>query len=245
MPTPEYLAGYYARFYSNDKRKVTFSDDLRFARHILNSIPRDRWGKNVRILDFGGGDGTLSIAISQALLSERMARSIELVLVDFQTPAPFSHENLTFRHLRTLEEIEGQYDLVLASSVLEHIPNLNPVFQRLFAATAERGYFYARTPFVVPFTRIIPKFDLMFPGHVHDLGISFWNRAVDTFRFKARYMVSGPSIVATTWMNAPVRTLAAYVLKFPAQIEGALSSSNRKERFWELVGGWEVLLQRN
>lgn len=86
--------------------------------------------------------------------------------------------------------------------------------------------------------------NFMYPGHVHDLGSSFWNRAADTFRFKARYHISGPSIVATTLKTDPIRTLAAYAMKFPAQIEAALLTSGRKDRLWNLVGGWEVLLER-
>lgn len=244
MPTPEYLSGYYARFYSNQERRVTFTGDLRFSRHILRAIPGDRWGDSVRILDFGSGDGSLTRAISRFLVSENKSRSVQLLLVDTQPPANFSDERIIVRHVTTYEEIEGEYDLVLASSVLEHIPNLNPVLQCLFAAPAKHGYFYARTPFVLPLKRIIPKFDFMYPGHVHDLGSSFWNRAADTFRFKARYHISGPSIVATTLKTDPVRTLAAYALKFPAQIEAALMLASRKDRLWNLVGGWEVLLQR-
>jgi SAM-dependent methyltransferase len=243
MPTPEYLSGYYARFYLNEERRVTFTGDSRFARHILGAIPSDRWGNSVRILDFGSGDGSLTRAISQRLVSENKNLSVQLLLVDSQRPANFSAERINVRHVTTYEEIEGEYDLVLASSVLEHIPNLNPVLQCLFAATAKHGYFYARTPFVVPLTRLNPKIDFMYPGHVHDLGSSFWNRAADTFRFKARYHISGPSIVASTLKTDPVRTLAAYALKFPAHIEAALMSS-RKDRLWNLVGGWEVLLQR-
>jgi len=244
MPTSDYLAGYYKRFYSNEERRVTFTGDLRFAQHILGVIPRDHWGDSVRILDFGSGDGSLTRAISQCLVSQNKRRTVRLLLVDSQPPANFSDERIIVRHVTTFEQIVGEYDLVLASSVLEHIPKLNPVFQSLFAATAKHGYFYARTPFAVPLTRVIPKFDFMYPGHVHDLGASFWNRAADTFRFRARYHSSGPSIVATTWKDDPVRTMAAYALKFPAQIEGALTSSSRKDRVWNLVGGWEVFLQR-
>jgi hypothetical protein len=245
MPTTEYLLKYYAQYYSDKARKVTFSGDLRFAQHIIGMIPSGQWGDVVRILDFGSGDGSLARAIAQCLLSEHARRYVQLLLVDFQPPVDFSDQRVTVRYKTTFEEIEGEYDLVLASAILEHTPDLNPVIRCLFAATARQGYFYARTPFVVPFSRIAPNLDITFPGHVHDLGSSFWNHAADTFQFKARYVASRPSVVATTWRADPFRSLAAYVLKLPGHVEGALSPPHRKERFWNLVGGWEVLLQRD
>src|SRR5688572_24383599 len=150
MPTSDYLSGYYKRFYPNGERRVTFIGALRFARHILGAIPRDHWNNSVRILDFGSGDGSLSQAIAQCLVSENIRRRVQLLLVDSQPPANFSDERIIVRHVATFEQIVGEYDLVLASSVLEHIPKLNPVLQCLFAAVAKHGYFYARTPSVVP-----------------------------------------------------------------------------------------------
>ncbi len=247
MPTTEYLESLYERYYNNKERGVTFSGDVRFAKHILRLIPRGGLDNLVRVCDFGSGDGSLGMAIAESLISENLSRNVELLLVDPSCPANLSSrssKHIAMRRVATFAEIDGQYDLVLASAVLEHIPNLNQILQRLFAAIARGGCFYARTPFMVPLKLIIPNLDLTFPNHVHDLGSSFWNRAADTFGFEARYLYSGPSVVGTTWKTDPLRTLAAYALKLPSQIEGALSRSGRKDRIWNLVGGWEVLLQR-
>jgi hypothetical protein len=35
----------------------------------------------------------------------------------------------------------------------------------------------------------------------------------------------------------------AWTLKVPALIEGWLSPPSRKDRFWNLVGGWEIVLR--
>ena len=106
--------------------------------------------------------------------------------------------------------------------------------QRLFALIADGGYFYARTPYVVPLTRLMPRLDLTYPGHVHDMGMDFWDKVTDAFDFPGVQIESRPSLVETSFTQAPARTFAAYALKAPARIV----------RSWPFVGGWEVVLRR-
>jgi hypothetical protein len=65
------------------------------------------------------------------------------------------------------------------------------------------------------------------------------------FDFPARYVATRPSIVESKLAADPGRAIMAHLLKFPARVEGMLSSAARKDRIWRLVGGWEVVLQRN
>jgi hypothetical protein len=83
--------------------------------------------------------------------------------------------------------------------------------------------------------------DLAYPGHVYDLGASFWNRVCETFRIDARIVASQPAIVETEFRTHFFRTLAAYVAKFPAQLELGIRQGNA-DMFWNLVGGWEIIL---
>ena len=245
MPTPQCLDAYYGAYYDGKDLKVTFPDKRRFARHICRTLDEADLGDVVRILDFGGGDGSLAGAIARELLARRPGRRAVVLLVDYQPPAAeVAGEGISVSHVPTFEQIEGQYDLVVASAILEHVPEVHPVIRKLFASIAGRGYFYARTPFVAPFARVLPNLDLSYPGHVHDMGSGFWNRVTDIFSLDARYVSTRPSLVESLLRDDPLRTTAAYVLKLPAYVEGALSPAARKDRLWGLVGGWEVVLRR-
>ena len=247
MPSPACLAAYYAAYYDDAEHRVTFSGDRRFARHVLRALGGDPFGRRVRILDFGGGDGSLSLQIAAELLARDPERRIEVLVVDYGLPSPSPDERIVVTHRASWEEIGDRYDLafdlVLASAVLEHIPDLRSLIPALLCAVAPGGLFYARTPYVLPLARLVPRLDLTYPAHVHDLGSGFWNRLTATFGVRARYLASRPSIVATTWTGAPLRTLTAHLLKLPARLEEALSPPGRLDRFWNLVGGWEVALQ--
>jgi hypothetical protein len=101
---------------------------------------------------------------------------------------------------------------------------------------------YARTPFVLPLAKLIPVVDIMYPGHVHDMGSAFWGRFVATFGLPARLVSSRPSLVETTFARAPARTIAAHLLKAPAVLEQAVLGRDHMP-LWSFVGGWEAVIQ--
>jgi SAM-dependent methyltransferase len=245
MPTPECLDDYYGTYYEGKGAGIAFPDPERFARHLLRTMEWRNFGRPARILDFGGGDGTLALAIARRIVAADPSREVSIALVDYQPPAIREEPGVRMTHALPTEPFEGGMDLVVASAILEHVPELHRLIERLFAAIGRGGYFYARTPEVVPFTKIIRSLDLTYPAHVHDLGSGFWNRAVDLFAFDGRYVASRPSLVESLFREQPLRTLAAYTLKAPSHLEGRLSPAGRKDRFWNLVGGWEVVLRRN
>jgi methyltransferase family protein len=243
MPRPEYLRAYYGSYYQGRDEKVTFSGKERFAAHLLRAIPAPWAREHTRMLDFGGGDGTLAIAVAVRLL-ERFPRGlVDITVVDQETPAPSPDARIRIEQRSCLEETDGFHDLVLASAVLEHIPDLHPILLGLVDRIGQGGLFYARTPYALPLARILPALDLTYPAHVHDLGSGFWNGFADLFGLRARYLASRPSLVASSWREEPLRALVAHSLKLPASLEAALSPPSRKHRLWRLVGGWEVLLQ--
>ncbi|MCC6337850.1 MAG: class I SAM-dependent methyltransferase [Myxococcales bacterium] len=219
MPTREALEEYYSRYYQQNELGVTFVGKQAFAKNIAKRCtPR-------RILDFGGGDGSLSKAISP---------TAEIVVVDYAAPTGDSRVTL----LKELSEASGSFDLVIASAVLEHVPEIRITMERLFRLVAPRGLFYARTPYVQPFASF-GRVDVGFPGHLHDLGPDFWNRVIETFQLQAVLEASRPSIVETSFASHPVRTLAAYALKAPCHLELLF----HRNPWWRFVGGWEVFLR--
>src|SRR4051812_27912895 len=244
MPVPAVLSDYYSHYYDDRQHLVTFTGAARFGRHVVNTIPGDLFGSSMSILDYGGGDGSLAKAIAERLIALRRIRSAEIHVIDFVRHEYSTHDRITMRHGAPSEPISGRYELVLASAILEHVPELQPLLAALRDAVAADGFFYARTPYAIPLTKLFPGLDLTYPAHVHDLGAPFWDRFVETFSWPAQVIASRPSIVSERFRDAPLRALAATVMKMPARVEGVLSPIRGGRRLWHLVGGWEVLLQR-
>jgi SAM-dependent methyltransferase len=245
IPTPEALTRFYDEYYSDRDEsaiaeKVTFDQPRRFARHLLRLMP-PLPRRELRILDFGGGDGALSLAAGELLLGGG-ARSVHIDVVDYYDASPQTPDGVSMRHVRSLDDLgSSEYDLVLASAVVEHLPAPRRELIRLLSAIAPAGFFYARTPWVLPLSRLLRKFgsriDFFYPCHLHDLGRDFWNRVLghltpEAMAFHLRH--SATSLVESGFSDAFFRTLAAYTLKAPSRV---LPS-------WPYVGGWEVIIER-
>ncbi|HWQ91520.1 MAG TPA: methyltransferase domain-containing protein [Clostridia bacterium] len=244
MPIPQVLEAYYDGYYRGDGPRVTLAQVHRFVNNLVRVIAFERRPGPLRLLDFGGGDGTIGLAVALRILEEMPERQVQFVLVDYEHPCAFEpHARLEVLHQRSLDRVKGPFDLVLAGAVLEHIPELRSTLEQLFGKLGPGGWFYARTPYVVPLKRLLPSLDITYPGHVHDLGAPFWNRVPRTYALPLRVVVSRPSLVETHWLRQPARTVLAWLMKLPARIELAGPAYPRTP-WWRLVGGWEVILQR-
>ncbi|HBZ57427.1 MAG TPA: hypothetical protein DEO88_18655, partial [Syntrophobacteraceae bacterium] len=176
MPQPRILEEFYRQYYRPEEQlHVTFHNPARFARHIAGLIPHGWFAEKnlLKILDFGGGDGSLALALEARLPIEG-----QITVVDYEEGHAADGR---IRWERSLDEAVGPFDLILASAVLEHIPEVQPVFGQLFARLASGGICYARTPWVAPYMKRFKRFDFTYPGHVHDMGAGFWNRVPRTF----------------------------------------------------------------
>jgi 2-polyprenyl-3-methyl-5-hydroxy-6-metoxy-1,4-benzoquinol methylase len=242
MPKQELLDRYYSQYYSQTGHHVTFGNPDRFARH-LSTVIKPQAVSSLRILDFGGGDASLAIALAQKFqFSAGFHIPIVIDVVDYEKPREASMPNVAVNGHRDLNEVGGQYDVLLASAILEHIPDAHSTIRKLAGMAGPGAFMYARTPYVVPLARLVPTLDTTYPAHVHDMGSGFWNRFAETFKLRTRLLLSRPSLVETTLRDNPIRTILAQALKFPALVELYLSEQMRVPR-WKLVGGWEVVLQ--
>jgi trans-aconitate methyltransferase len=142
--------------------------------------------------------------------------------------------------LETLSPGIGPFDLIMASAVLEHVPNLKDTLWRLWGLMAPGGWFYARTPYAMPvaiLARMLGiRFDMNYPAHLFDLGPEFWQSVVsrapipDLTLHKSR-----PSLVETDWYRAPLSYVVAFAVKVPHWVLGT---------HYRFVGGWEVIVHR-
>jgi SAM-dependent methyltransferase len=239
MPTRAALDRFYGSYYEHvEKERVTFYKPIRLARHLASSVKVPQTG-DLRILDFGGGDGTIS-ALTASLLAERTGRKVHVQVVDYLQSDPRTDGRVAIEYLTDLGDAEDGADLVIASAVFEHIPDLRTVLPAVAAKMRPGGYLYARTPYMLPFMKML-RVDMTYPGHVHDLGDRFWGTLPSWLAVPVALAKSQPSIVESGLRQSVVATVAAHVLKFPSRVETLWT----RHPVSKLYGGWEVLLRRS
>ena len=155
------------------RARVTFHRPDRFASHVLGALDRN-WHRRdvVRILDFGGGDGSLGLEIARRL---PCARSREVVVWDYGDGFERTDDNVLVVKTRDRSRIGRDFNLVVASAVIEHVPDPKEALTTLFSLVADGGYFYARTPYMYPFLKHLKGMPLGYPGH-----FTIWARSSGT-----------------------------------------------------------------
>ncbi len=212
----------------------------RCAKRVIRSL--DQIPNPFRILDFGGADGSLALELKSWILALHPEHDVSISVVDIYDRVTSS--DAKFVHVDQFLKSADQYELVLASAVIEHLRSPGEFLRRLFSAISSRGAFYARTPYESPLARLVPGYRLKWPRHLHDFGPEFWSEVPARLGYSGQTVYSRPSLVETTFRDRPVQTMLAHLLKIPGRIESACLSSESGWRLWRFVGGWEVLLKR-
>jgi SAM-dependent methyltransferase len=243
FPTEVALQNYYSRYYDKPKfgqmqEKVHFHMPNRLASHIFQVLQVS--AEKPAILDFGGGDGTVAMLLGEMLIRQG-AEAVSIMVVDHveQCVEP-SLPSISIQYTTDLMSVKpSSYDVVIASASLEHVPDPVSIMNQLFEALRSEGWFYARTPYVIPLMRLtrLLGIDMHFgyPAHLYDMGQGFWDSILHTLHLESELKLekSQPSLVETTLASNFGRTIAAYTLKAPWRLFG---------QRWKLVGGWEVFL---
>jgi len=237
IPTVDTLEDYYSGYFEQSGPKITHDSPARFARHISAFICAKQEKRS--ITDFGGGDGTLGYSLAR-ILCQHSCSSVDVTVVDYPEPRISRDERI-----RVLQVHPGSpmlpSDIVLASAVLEHLPDPLTALKQLFAALEPSGILYARTPAVAGFMKLATAcrqhLDFTFPAHLHDFGQRFWENILSLIPGGSEFEIlhSAPSLVETDFRRHPWLTLAAHVAKAPWQVLG---------RRYDLVGGWEIVFRR-
>lgn len=252
-PKPDTLSEYYKNHFSkhyknfNKNSDVTFSDLQRFSAHLkkmmskeLNSSFKD--GDEFVIVDYGGGDGALALEYANTL--SNLVR-IKIFVIDFgENVCKTNKNNIEILKFNGLSSVAKRADLIIASACLEHIPDLRDVFSDLWGVLKVGGFFYARTPYVVPLKKFLP-IEFGYPAHIHDLGSDYWNNLKESYGVHMNYISSRPSIIEVSFRRNPFRYIITGLLKFPCHLAVKLSPCKKGPYFWPFVGGWEVLLKKD
>ena len=250
MPTAAALADYYGSYYGSaaqdDGGAVTFDSSARFGTHLGRVSEPFLANAELSFLDFGGGDGTLGLRLAEYYRA-RGVEKVAVTVVDYnETVARSADPCIDMAAVRELTEIPAgaQFDFVIASASIEHLPDPGPVLRALMARLRPGGLFYARTPWVAPFFRlgrvVGARLDFTYPAHLHDLGRPFWESFVSRVSRQPdgpnlRLILSKPSIIETVFSQHAVRTAAALAFKAPWYLG---------VRGWPLVGGWEMFCRK-
>ncbi|MBQ8172153.1 MAG: methyltransferase domain-containing protein [Oscillospiraceae bacterium] len=237
---------YYDDYNSKGNSNITFYGAERIGKHIIklcgNSLPGTNKEK-ISILDFGGGSGEIAYATAKELLKKNKYSEIEILVVDYEQKLYCSDdETIKLSQTFPLFSISDRtFDLVIASAVIEHLPNVGEIMRKLFELTAKNGILYFRTPYVFPLFNALKRLRIHlntgFPAHIWDLGKSWWDDAPAHVGYKngdIKVIRSKPAIVEKSFRSAPVGALISHLMKSVWYIF----------RKWPFVGGWEALLKK-
>ena len=237
VPKEKELKKYYAHYYDDSSfdKKITFDNTEFFANHLYKNFKKYTQKKYLKILDFGGGDGTLAYKLALKFFSKDI-KKIDIDVFDYNEMLIESDDKRI--RIKRVDQICEFYDIVIASAIIEHLSNPKKSLDMIMDLINDKGLIYIRTPYVVPLLKISNFFnvsyDFTYPAHLHDLGQEFWeNFFTKNNRFKI--VKSRPSIVETNFRRYFLRTILAYILKFPWFL---------LRWKYKIVGGWEIFAQK-
>ena len=240
MPKPEVLRDYYASYYATIQNTVTFDGSDRFGVHLFGML-RAAQKDTMRILDFGGGvDAGLSRSVARQFISNGTDR-VEIALVDGNASCHRDWGAITIDCYRDLHDAGEEFDIVVASAIIEHIPYPRCVLMALLTSLRMGGSIYFRTPALSSIIRLTSHFgaglDFTYPEHLHDMGQAFWEKALPSLGLNNEFSLvrSKPSIVQADCCSHPIRAAFAHMFKWPWYI---------LRSHYTMVGGWEAVIIR-
>ncbi len=231
----------YLNYFDNHQLKTGIDSSL-LGEHLYTFFKDKNFNnKSLKILDFGGGDGSIGKYLSDIL---KIRKDISACAIDVFDVYECEKKLEGVTYLTNENEIElNKYDIIIASAVLEHLNDPLSKLHLLFNSLKINGYFYARTPYRLPLRFLIRKISgkkigMQFPWHLFDLGRPFWNNLPNLiyskFGLKIKIELSQPSIVQSPFKENKMKFIFAKLLKMPGYVF----------KKWNYVGGWEVFIKK-
>ncbi len=234
---------------SDESGCVTFYGYDRFARHLYKLFDRAGGGwkekDQLNILDFGGGDGSLSLAFAKYALRHRACKQVKILVVDYceKVRVPDCRA-VRLEHMRSLDQlkVKEKFHVVIASADMEHLTDPGKDLKKIFQVMKAGAVAYFRTPYIYPFRSTLRKigveYDTLFPGHIWDFGGDKWWRDlaghIHMDENSISIAASRPSIVEKNFKDHFWIALASYILKAPWYLFHR----------WPFVGGWETVFKK-
>lgn len=230
----------YSHYYDEHVFKTGINPSV-LGKHIVKFIfSKISKNSSIRILDYGGGDGSVAKYVAEEL-KNRKGCGYSIYVYDIYE---VEHKLDAVNYINSESIIANQqYDIIIASAVLEHLNKPLDTLKLLFSSLKSNGYFYARTPFNLPLKNFCEKWhlkkkvDMQFPWHLFDMGRIFWNHIpifFQAYQIKIEIVKSRPSLIEIPFKNKKKRYIATVLLKFPGYIF----------KNWNNVGGWEVFIKK-
>jgi len=242
QPTEQFLKEFYAGYYTSSHKHTTIDPEL-MASHLIRSFRKLSNKNTLSVLDFGGGDGSVSMILADRMLRSGMAAKVKICVIDYHETEVEARELVHKTSYPTLESVpeDMKFDIVIASAILEHVKTPGETIRSLLSMLEKGGFFYARTPFMYPVYRGLSligiHMDLPYPAHLFDMGSRFWNRSLNTLNLPDNFRLerSRTSLVESRFRKNPLRTVIACLLKLPSRI---------LVKSYPFVGGWEVVIKK-
>lgn len=237
---------YYDDYSEKGNSNITFYGSERIAKHIVRLSGKKLTHKDketLSILDFGGGSGEIAYAVAKEILKKHQFKKIEILVVDYEQKLYCENDSVISmkQEFPVFSVNNKNFDLIIASAVIEHLPDAGAVMRKLFELTKSGGLLYFRTPYVFPLFKLMKKLKIRlntgFPAHIWDLGKDWWDNAPvhsDYNKGDIRVIKSKPSIVEKSFKSEPLGAVAAHLMKAVWYIF----------RRWPFVGGWEAVLEK-
>jgi SAM-dependent methyltransferase len=143
MPSPETLSALYARYSYDDEGSLEsvppFTSGL--ARQLVDSFSPYR--RSNRLLDVGFGAG---VFLKGATDLGWEAHGVEYSEAAVELGRKRGLPNIQLGDFLTVPLLEGFFDVVIMSEIVEHIPDPFPFVRRAYAALRPGGLLYLTTP---------------------------------------------------------------------------------------------------
>lgn len=216
----------------------------KLAAHIVSHFKKHKSSKPINILDFGGGNGRLCDEIRTQLRSIHPKTQVDCTVVDIFNSLIF--DDIKFIDAEKFNNIDGTYDIVLASAILEHLPEPGKALPLLLNMVRANGIFYARTPFEEKLVTLGIGYKTSWPIHLHDLGPKFWEHIIKNNEDKFIALSSTTSINETSPKVNLSKNIIVHILKFVSHVECLTIKRwfNYSGVIWPYIGGWQVILRK-